>query len=149
VVDFEWNHSQLLTKKKWRIFATLVLISKVLYGFEVKIFNSLKCTAKSTYASSLFSIASSKQGFVFKIFWYQEFGKAFQKNLAELVEFTLEPKKKIPKISQLFLSKKTTKLWKKDNKIVFTIARNYSTISRRAIHHTQKIHLDIHKYTTH
>ncbi len=83
-----------------------------MYGFEVKIFNSLKCTAKSTYASSLFSIASSKQGFVFKIFWYQEFGKAFQKNLAELVEFTLEPKKN-SKIFSIISVQKDNKIVKK------------------------------------
>jgi hypothetical protein len=35
--------------------------------FEVKFFNSLKRAANFTYASSLFSIASSKQGFVFSI----------------------------------------------------------------------------------
>jgi len=86
------------------------LISKVFYGFEVKIFNSLKWAAKFTYASSLFSIASTKQGFVFSIFWYEEFGKAFQKKIAELVEFTLEQKKN----SKIF----TIISVQKDNKIV-------------------------------
>jgi hypothetical protein len=65
-------------------FAALVLISKVFYGFEVKFFNNLKWAAKFNYASSLFSIASSKQGFVFSILCYQEFGKAFQKKISRI-----------------------------------------------------------------
>jgi hypothetical protein len=67
--------------------------------------------------------------------------KLSQKKLAKLVEFTLEPKKNSKNFPIISVQKET--------KIVFTIARKYSTISRRAIHHTQEIHLDIRKYTTH
>jgi hypothetical protein len=57
----------IIDQKKMENFAALVLNSKVLHAFEVKIFNSLKWATKFTYASSLFSIASSKQGFVSSI----------------------------------------------------------------------------------
>jgi hypothetical protein len=61
-------------------FATLVLIFKVFYGLKVKFFNRLKWAAKSTYASSLFSIESSKQGFFFQFYDTKNLAKLSKKN---------------------------------------------------------------------
>jgi hypothetical protein len=61
-------------------FAALVLIFKVFYYFEVKFFNSLKWAAKSTSASSLFSIESSKQGFFFQFCDIKNLAKLSKKN---------------------------------------------------------------------
>ncbi len=60
----------------------------------------------------------------FSILWHQEFGKAFQKKIAELVEFTLEPKKKFQNFPHYFCPKRQQNCEKKTTKLFSQLQGN-------------------------